>query len=95
MADQSNTERVHWIVSGEVQGVGFRHRAMQAAGCLGLTGWVRNLHDGRVELEVQGAPDKIRLLLPSVEQGLYIEIEHVFSEKIEIQPGESSFGVRY
>ena len=44
--------RKHIFFAGCVQGVGFRYRALYAARGLGLTGWVQNLWDGRVEMEV-------------------------------------------
>ena len=44
----------HCLVSGLVQGVGFRYAAMTEARRLGLRGWVRNLPDGRVEAEAFG-----------------------------------------
>lgn len=44
----------HILVSGMVQAVGFRYFAYQWAGKLGLKGFVRNLYDGSVELEVEG-----------------------------------------
>ena len=46
--------RKHILVSGRVQGVGFRYRTYYLAQNLGLTGWVHNLEDGRVEMELQG-----------------------------------------
>ena len=46
--------RKHIFVSGRVQGVGFRYRTYYLAQSLGLTGWVTNLDDGRVEMELQG-----------------------------------------
>ena len=46
--------RRHVFVTGKVQGVGFRWSARSRAGELGLTGWVRNLPDRRVELCFQG-----------------------------------------
>ena len=46
--------RRHIIFEGRVQGVGFRYRALYAAKQFGVTGWVRNLYDGTVEMEVQG-----------------------------------------
>ena len=46
--------RKHVFVSGKVQGVGFRWSARDYASKLGLTGWVRNLPDRRVELCFQG-----------------------------------------
>ena len=46
--------RKHILFYGRVQGVGFRYHATYKASLLGLTGWVRNLEDGSVEMEVQG-----------------------------------------
>ncbi len=50
------TERLHVLVSGRVQGVGFRWATEAKAFELGLNGWVRNLPDGRVEAEFEGTP---------------------------------------
>lgn len=46
--------RLHAYVSGTVQGVGFRFATERAASALGLTGFVRNLPDGRVEIVAEG-----------------------------------------
>lgn len=46
--------RLHFVVSGRVQGVGYRWFVRDNARRLGLTGWVRNLSDQTVELEAQG-----------------------------------------
>ena len=46
--------RVHVLVSGRVQGVFFRDHTRRWAVSLGLTGWVRNLEDGRVEVTAEG-----------------------------------------
>ena len=48
------TDRVHLFISGRVQGVWFRASTQRKAGSLGLTGWVRNLPDGRVEVHAAG-----------------------------------------
>jgi acylphosphatase len=48
------TVTVRYVVSGRVQGVGFRWFAQRTARSLHLTGWVRNLPDGRVEIVAQG-----------------------------------------
>jgi len=50
----------HIIFSGYVQGVGFRFTARQIARRYNLTGFVRNLPDGRVEMLVQGQPEDIK-----------------------------------
>lgn len=48
-----------FVVSGHVQGVGFRWFVRNAARELGLIGWVRNLADGRVEAEASGTPEAL------------------------------------
>jgi len=47
-------KQIHILISGFVQGVGFRAFTVKKARNLGLTGWVRNLKNGRVEAVVQG-----------------------------------------
>ena len=51
--------RVHLLISGIVQGVFFRANTEKVARSLQLTGWVRNLADGRVEVVAEGAQDRI------------------------------------
>jgi acylphosphatase len=53
------SRRVHIYVSGKVQGVFFRAAAHDQAESLGLTGWVRNLPDGRVEILAEGKSEPI------------------------------------
>ncbi len=55
-------KRVHFLVSGRVQGVGYRAFAERQAKELGLSGQVRNLSDGRVELVAEGTEEQIREL---------------------------------
>lgn len=47
-------KRYHILVSGYVQGVGFRYYTKKTANNLGIKGWVRNLTDGRVEIMAEG-----------------------------------------
>lgn len=53
-SSQPNTIRAHVLVSGRVQGVGYRAAAADTAKLLKLNGWVRNLRDGRVEAVFEG-----------------------------------------
>ncbi|MGK5594551.1 MAG: acylphosphatase [Parachlamydiaceae bacterium] len=55
------------LVSGYVQGVGFRFTTLTHAKCLHLKGKVRNLPDGKVEIFAQGAPDTLEKLLKLLE----------------------------
>jgi acylphosphatase len=61
--------RAHVLVSGRVQGVFFRDHTRHWASSLGLTGWVRNLWDGRVELLAEGERDRIDDLINRLKQG--------------------------
>ena len=83
--------RRHIYFSGKVQGVGFRWTAAQAARERGLTGWVRNLWDGRVEMEVQGESSVIRLFLSDLEDDRYIHIQDMEWEAVPPIPGETGF----
>lgn len=61
--------RVHITVSGRVQGVFFRAATRREAERLGLTGWVRNLPDGAVELTVEGAAGAVDRLIRWCQSG--------------------------
>jgi acylphosphatase len=61
--------RVHVIVTGEVQGVGFRFHAREQARVLGIAGWVRNRPDGTVEAEVEGESGAVERMLAWFDHG--------------------------
>jgi len=69
------TESRHVLYSGRVQGVGFRYTARKIAQGLAVTGFVRNLADGRVELVAEGAPAEVDRLLTEIASAMtgYIE----------------------
>jgi len=62
-------KRLHIWVSGRVQGVFYRARTVEMASALGLTGWVRNLPDGRVEIVAEGDEPDLQELLEWCRQG--------------------------
>lgn len=74
--------RSHIFFSGRVQQVGFRYNTFDIANKLGLTGWVRNLQDGRVECEIQGEKEKIKFLIDYMNKLPISNIENI--EYIEI-----------
>jgi len=59
------------IIEGRLQGMNFRYHAQQQAEKLGLVGFVRNLADGRIEIEAQGNKDKVEALLEWCQQEPY------------------------
>lgn len=79
---------------GSVQGVGFRWKAMQAARMYRLTGWVRNLYDGTVEMEIQGNHMMIESVLQVLKEDRWIRIERVERMQIPNVEEESEFVVR-
>ncbi len=61
--------RVHLVVSGIVQGVAFRAYTVDEARRLGVAGWVRNLADGRVEVEAEGERRAVEALVAWCRRG--------------------------
>ena len=61
-------KRIHIYYAGVVQGVGFRFTAERIALDLDLTGWVRNLPDGRVEVLMEGENPKIKKFLKKIDE---------------------------
>lgn len=62
-------EKITVYVTGQVQGVGYRYSTQRAATEMELTGWVRNLPDGRVEFEAVGETEDVEALLQWCKQG--------------------------
>lgn len=60
---------IHIIVTGRVQGVGFRYFTVRGANNLGLCGWVKNLPDGGVEAVIQGQNESIEQMIELLQEG--------------------------
>lgn len=65
----SGLMKVHVVVEGRVQGVGFRYFAEREALRLGIKGWVRNTYEGTVELKACGSVEKIEVFLNYIRKG--------------------------
>ena len=64
--------RAHIFVRGWVQGVFFRKNTCQKAKEIGITGWVRNLDDGRVEAIFEGEKEKVEEMLGWAKKGSFL-----------------------
>jgi acylphosphatase len=88
----NNVVRMHVLISGRVQGVGFRYYARSHADRLGITGWVCNCPDGRVEAEVQGRSADVDALLDELRHGPRLgHVEEFLCNQIPAVDGEESF----
>lgn len=76
------THARHFVISGVVQGVSYRASAQQKALALGLTGWVRNLPDGRVEALAEGDADA----LDAFERWLWEGPSHASVTQVDTKP---------
>lgn len=74
-------KRAHVFISGRVQGVFFRDWTFREARQLGLTGWVKNLFDGRVEAVFEGEEEKVREIVEKCHQGPPAAVV----EKVEVE----------
>lgn len=88
--------RAHVFISGRVQGVFFRSTAKEWADELGVKGWIRNLHDGRVEAVIEGDEDKVREIIELMERGPPLALVEDIDVSFEEFRGEfKDFRIRY
>jgi acylphosphatase len=81
---------------GYVQGVGFRWSVRHIAKGFDVTGWVRNLRDGRVELQVSGDESEVLAFLDAIKQSelaSYIRREN--QNKLDSAPDAQGFEIRH
>jgi acylphosphatase len=77
----------HLVITGRVQGVGFRHFVYRAAHELHVTGWVRNRPDGSVEAMLSGTSEAVHTLIERARHGP----PHAMVTGIRISDGHGSF----
>ena len=85
---------LHLLIDGRVQGVGYRWFARQAGRELGLTGKVRNLPDGRVEVHAAGDPEQLARFIDRLREGPpAARVTSMAEEELETVPGWEGFDI--
>ena len=94
-SEERGRKRIHVRVSGRVQGVGFRWFTHRAACARGLAGWVKNMPDGSVEMEVEGPPSTLQDFVDKVKKGpAAARVDDI--EATEQEPrGSDDFSIEY
>ncbi|MBS3061981.1 MAG: acylphosphatase [Candidatus Diapherotrites archaeon] len=88
--------QVHVFVFGRVQGVGYRFFVSSAANRNKLTGFVRNVPDGSVEIVAVGEKEKLNDFLAMLEKGTWLaRVDHVVSDWMESYESFSKFEIRF
>jgi DNA ligase D-like protein (predicted 3'-phosphoesterase) len=94
MPGASSSRAVRAVVSGRVQGVGFREAVRRRALALGLLGWVRNLDDGTVAVHAEGPPASLERLLEFLHKGPRgASVADVKAEQVRAE-GHEQFAIR-
>jgi acylphosphatase len=94
MAKRNRVAR-RYFAWGRVQGVGYRAFVIHAANAAGVTGWARNLDDGRVEVYAIGEPEQLSFLEGQLRMGPRLaDVRGVDSTEDVIDSGVRGFGVR-
>ena len=88
-------ERRQVYYTGHVQGVGFRYSVQRIAANLDVTGFVKNLSDGRVWLVVEGKPEEVDSLLTSIRSSMAANIDDIESSHGDYLGEFDSFQIRH
>ena len=91
-----NAVRKAGRAEGRVQGVGFRFFVQSNAKAMGVTGWVKNMSDGSVTMELQGEADIVERLIAKIQRGNdWIKVTNFTSSDLSVVAGEDKFAIRY
>ena len=82
------SERRQAFYSGQVQGVGFRYTVRQLAQGFDVTGFVRNLPDGRVELVAEGAAAELNMFMSEIAERM---AGYIRDTAVDVRPGTGEF----
>ena len=85
----------HIIFSGRVQGVGFRFTGHRVAVRYGLTGFVRNLSDGAVEMLIQGPSQDVDGCIAEIKDCFAGYVRGVQTKDVPVDPAHRDFRITY
>ena len=94
VSSEGAVEARRFVVRGRVQGVGFRWFVEREAHILGIAGWVRNNHDGSVEVLAMGSRDQLSTLRSRLQQGpRAARVDDVEEFEAQAVPGLKTFRI--
>ena len=91
-------QKIRYFASaaGRVQGVGFRYFVQTNAMELDITGWVRNMDDGTVTMEIQGTEEQLEKLIGRIKKGsTFIKVKNMELTKLEAIEQTEKFAILY
>lgn len=91
----SSSQRQEVFFTGNVQGVGFRYTAQRVAAGYAVTGFVRNLRDGRVQIVLEGQAQQIDSFLASLQARMRGYVRNMTASEVASTGEFSSFEIRY
>ena len=95
-ANLENGVRKAGRAEGRVQGVGFRFFVQSNAKTLGITGWVKNMSDGSVTMELQGEAEIVERLIAKIKRGNdWIKVTNFELSDLPVVKGENKFAIKY
>lgn len=87
--------RLHFVVRGRVQGIGYRWFVVEKAQALGLSGWVRNNPDGTVEAEAEGSERALERFAQMLRGGHpYAAVEGLQTRELKAKGEKDGFDIR-
>lgn len=84
------------IVDGRVQGVGFRYFTQMMAMKYNLTGWCKNLYNGKVQIEVQGLKENLMNFISAIKKGNnFSRIDNMDLNELSVKDDEKKYRIAY
>lgn len=93
---KNSIKRLSIIVTGRVQGVGYRYFTKESAEMYGITGWVRNCANGNVEAEAQGEEVLLQQFCKELKKGPFFgHVSELISRELEPVPNDKTFEIHF